>query len=98
MAQAEQQEGHGEGEEQREEGDGGAERAEKQDEGEDEPAHEIETHGVEEVRLVAALSKALLDAKAARGEDDGEGDPETTVRGESSSTESVTDSHFPGYR
>lgn len=58
--------------------------------------HQEKTHGVIEFgRIVACLAESLANLEPTGGQDDSEGDPETTVGGESSSTESVTDSHFP---
>lgn len=91
-----QQEGHVQEEEQQEEGNGRAEGAEEQDGGEDEPAHQEQTHRVIEEVGTAIRLERTHNLKAARSQDDSESDPETTVRGQSSGTESVTDSHFPG--
>ena len=94
IADAEEEEGEVKGEEEGEEGDGGAQGAEQEDEGEDEPAHQVQAEGVEEGSF-AELDERRLDLKAAGGEDDGEGDPETSVGGECGGTESVADGHFP---
>lgn len=58
--------------------------------------HQEKTHGVIEFgSITACLAESLTDLEPTGGQDDSEGDPETTVGGESSSTKSVTDSHFP---
>jgi len=96
VADEQEQEGEIEGEEEQEEGDSGTQRADQQDGGEDEPAREEEAKGVVEVvgvrggRLVCCYN-----AEAAGGEHDADGDPETTVGGESSGTKGVSYSHFP---
>jgi hypothetical protein len=94
VSDTQQQESHVEREEEEKEGDGGSERAEKQQEGEDEPAHEEETEGVEECGF-AALHECRFDLEASGGQDDGEGEPETSVGGEGGGTEGVTYGHFP---
>lgn len=93
MSDSKEEEGEIEGEEEQEEGDGGAESADQEDGGEDEPAGKVETNGVVEVVLVLVR---IADGEAAGGQDDGEGEPETTVGGESSGTKGVADGHFPG--
>lgn len=98
VADTQQQEGQIQEEEQQEEGNGRAEGAEEQDGGEDEPAHEEQTHRVIEEVTTAILLERGHNLEAARSQDDSESDPETTVRGQSSGTESVSDSHFPGER
>lgn len=92
MSDSEEEEGEIESEEQQEEGDGGAERADQKDGGEDEPAGEVEANGVVEVVLVLV---GVSDGEAAGGQDDGEGEPEAAVGGESSGTKGVADGHFP---
>jgi hypothetical protein len=58
--------------------------------------HQEKTHGVIELgRIRAGLAESFANLEPTGGQDDSERDPETTVGGESSSTESVTDSHFP---
>lgn len=58
--------------------------------------HQEKTHGVIEFgRITACLAESLANLEPTGGQDDSEGDPETTVGGESSGTKSVTDSHFP---
>lgn len=58
--------------------------------------HQEKTHGVIEFgSITACLAESLTNLEPTGGQDDSEGDPETTVGGESSSTKSVTDSHFP---
>lgn len=94
ISEAEEEEGHVESEEEDEEGDCGTQRAEQEKEGEDEPAHEEETEDVVEGVCLAAVCG--YDVESARGEDDGEGDPETTVGRKGCGTESVADRHFPG--
>ena len=81
-------------EKQREEGDGRAKRAEDQQEGEDEPANQVETKFIGKFVLTDTL-KGLLDLETARSQDDGKGDPEAAVGRQCSGTESVAHSHFP---
>lgn len=92
-----QQEGQVEEEEQQEEGHGGTESAEQQDGGEDEPAHQVQTERVVVHRGLATsfLFQRRHDFKATGGQDNRERQPETSVRRQGSSTESVTNSHFP---
>ena len=58
--------------------------------------HEVETERVVEAVGVTFGLQTTHDVEATWCEDDAEGDPETAVRGQSSSTKGVTDSHFPG--
>jgi hypothetical protein len=95
VANTQQQEGQVEEEEQQEEGNGRAEGAEEQDGGEDEPAHQEQTHRIIEEVGTAIRLERRHDLEAARSQDDSESDPETTIRRQSSGTESVSDSHFP---
>ena len=53
--------------------------------------HQIETKDIVELSTLVSAGNF----EAAGSEDDGSADPETTVRRKSSSTESVSDSHFP---
>lgn len=97
VADTEQEEGEIEEEEQQEESHSGSQGAEQQDGGEDEPAHQEQTEGIVKhggATLVGS-DKSRLDVEATGGQDNSEGDPETTIRGQSSGTKSVTDSHFP---
>lgn len=97
VTDTEQQEGDIEEEEQEEESHGGSQGAEQQDGGEDEPAHEEKTEGVLEHGGLATVGfdESFLDVETTGGQDNGEGDPETTIGGQSSGTKGVTDSHFP---
>lgn len=52
--------------------------------------HQEQTHRGQELVL-----QGRLDLEPTGGQDDSEGEPETTIRRQSSSTESVSDSHFP---
>jgi hypothetical protein len=90
MAETEHEEGQVEGEEEKEEGDGGLHGAEEKQEGEDEPAHEVESENVLQLRG----SVGFRNAKGT-SVDDGPRDPETTVGGESSGGKGVAASHFP---
>jgi hypothetical protein len=81
----EEEEGDVEEEEEREEGEGRLKSADKADEGEDEPSNEEESDGV-----VGLGGGGVISEKAeVTGFDQRPGDPETTVRGQSSSTKSV---------
>jgi hypothetical protein len=61
--------------------------------------HQEETHGVIEFGgVIRGCAKRLFDLESTGGQDDSESEPETTVRGQSSGTESVTNSHFPRTR
>jgi hypothetical protein len=71
VANAEEQEGHVECEEEEEEGDGGAERADEKEEREDEPSHQVQAEGVEEGGF-ADINEGGFDLEAAWCEDDGE--------------------------
>ena len=85
-----------EGKEQQEECHSRAQGTDQQDEGENEPADQVKPERVEEWRFIAgAESKSLLDLESARCENDSERKPEATIRGQSCSTESVSDGHFP---
>lgn len=69
---------------------------EKRNRGHKKTHHQEKTHGVIELgRIIAGLAESLTNLEPTGGQDDSEREPETTVGGESSSTESVTDSHFP---
>ena len=58
--------------------------------------HQEKTHGVIELgRITAGLAESITNLEPTGGQDDSERDPKTTVGGESSSTKSVADSHFP---
>lgn len=59
--------------------------------------HQEQTEGIVEHggSAVVSLDNSRLDVETTGGQDDSEGDPETTIRGQSSGTKSVTDSHFP---
>lgn len=57
--------------------------------------HQEETEGVIELGSVTTGAESLLDLETTGSQDNGERQPETTVGRESSSTESVTNSHFP---
>lgn len=59
--------------------------------------HQEETHGVvEHIKFAVVRSlKLALNIKPARSQDDSKGNPETTVRRQSSSTKGVANSHFP---
>lgn len=92
VRQGQAEEGDVEGEEEGEEGNGRAHGAEEEDKGEDEPAHEVEAESVVKCSTVTTVS--LLDLEEG-SLDAGPRDPETTVRRESSSRESVARSHFP---
>lgn len=95
VGNTQQQEGQVQEEEQQEESNGRAEGAEQQDGGEDEPAHQEQTHGVIEEVGTTILLERRHDFEAARSQDNSEGNPETTIRGQSSGTKGVTDGHFP---
>lgn len=89
-----EQESEVKSEEKQEECDGRSERAHQQDEGEDEPAHQEESESVvESSRGTATVGRD--DVEATGSQDDREGNPETTVGGESSSTESVAAGNLP---
>lgn len=90
-----QHERHIEAEEQGEEGDGGAQRTDQEEEGEDEPAYEVQTELVGE-GVGARGREGFFDLETARGQDDGEGDPEAAVGGEGGGAEGVAHGHFPG--
>lgn len=79
VSNTQHQEGNVEGEEEREEGHSGAEGTDEEESREDEPAEEVETEGVEE-EIGSVCLKILLDVEAAGGEDDGERQPEASVR------------------
>lgn len=103
------------GEEEEEEGDGGLQGADKEEEGEDEPAlkisqvrgeikldvyrsvtyHQIKSERVEQGFGVLSGLDGFFNLEPSRSENDGEGDPETTVGGQSGSTKGVANSHFP---
>ena len=57
--------------------------------------HEIQSHRVVEHAGTAGSLDRFGDLEPTGGQDDGERDPETAVRGQSSGTEGVSDSHFP---
>lgn len=58
--------------------------------------HEEQAERVSEHGQIAVLAhQGFLDLEATRGEDNADRDPETTVRGQSSGTKSVANSHFP---
>lgn len=95
VANTQQQEGDVQEEEQQEEGNGRAEGAEQQDGGEDEPAHQEQTHRVIEEVGTTVLLERRHNFEATGSQNNSEGNPETTVRGQSSGTKSVSDSHFP---
>lgn len=94
VSNAEKQEGQIKSKEEREEGHRRFQRADEEQEREDEPSHQVEAEGVKE-RAFSKRYKIALNVEASWSEDDGEGEPEATVRRESSGTESVSDSHFP---
>jgi hypothetical protein len=88
VSDGEKHECHVEGEEQQEEGDRRAERTNQQYEGEDEPAHEEEPKCICEVvrACTSRLSGCRIsrcigghNIETTRCEDNGEGNPETTV-------------------
>lgn len=93
MTDGQEQESEIQGEEEQEEGDGRAERADQENGGEDEPASKVESNGVVEVVLVGV---SVTNGESTGGQDDGERDPESTVRGERGGTKGVADGHFPG--
>lgn len=95
VTDTEQEEGQVQEEEKQEEGHGGTEGAEEQDGGEDEPAHQVETERVVVHGFSTFLGQGLHDFKATGSQDDRERQPETSVGGQCSSTERVTNSHFP---
>lgn len=82
-------------EEEQEEGHGRAEGADEQQEGEDEPGHEVESEGVEE-RIGRFCLERFHDFETTGGQNDGSADPETAVRGERGGTKGVAESNFPG--
>lgn len=94
VADTQQQESQVQEEEQQEEGNGRSQSAEEQDGREDEPAHQVQTERVVPHRL-AFRGQSLHDFEPTGGEHDRERQPEPSVRRQSSSTESVTNSHFP---
>jgi hypothetical protein len=81
-------------EEEQKEGNGRAKGADQQQEGEDEPCHEIESERVEEWLWRFCL-QCRRDLEAIGCQNDNCADPETTVRRESSGTEGVSESNFP---
>lgn len=91
VADREEEEGHVEEEEEQEEGDGRAQGADQQDGGEDKPSGQEETDSVLKVSCLVCCSNL----EATWSVDDGVREPETTVRGQSSSTKGVTDGHLP---
>lgn len=95
VSNSQEEEGHVESEEQQEEGDGRAECAEEEESGEDEPSSEEESNSMVKIVVRVLLGVSSGDGEATWGVDDGVRDPETSVRRESSSTESVSDGHFP---
>lgn len=94
VTDTEHEEGQVKGEEEEEEGDGGAESADQEEEGEDEPSHEVETKGVGESGWRGCFQGGD-NLETTWSKNDGDTDPETTVRAQSSSTKGVTNSHFP---
>jgi hypothetical protein len=90
-----QQEGQVQEQEEAEEGDSGPQGAEQQDGGEDEPAQQVQSHRVVEHGGATGGFNRRLDLEPTGGQDNGERDPETSVGGQSSGTEGVSDSHFP---
>jgi hypothetical protein len=58
--------------------------------------HQVQTERVVPHSHTSLLSQGGLDLESTGGQDNGERQPETTVGRKSSSTESVTNSHFPG--
>lgn len=56
--------------------------------------HQEQTEGIVEFGGVCG-QQFVFDLKSTGGQNNGEGEPEATVRGQSSCTKSVTDSHFP---
>lgn len=94
VSESEHQECHVEGEEEQEEGHGGSQGADEHEEGEDEPAHEVDAERVEEGRGRFGF-ECLHDLESTGGQNDGGTDPEATVRRKSSCTEGVTGSDFP---
>lgn len=96
VTNTEEEEGQIQEEEEEEECDSRAERANEQDEGKDEPAHQEQTERIGEVVDASSItSVGSLDVEATRSQNNGESNPETTVGGESSGTKSVSNSHFP---
>lgn len=57
--------------------------------------HEEESECVVESGDALVAQICFFDLKTAWGEDDGEGEPEAAVRGESGSAEGVANGHFP---
>ena len=94
IADPEQQKRQIQREEEGEEGHGGAEGADQQDEGEDEPAHQIEAEFVHE-RVGVRRRQRVFDLKPAGGQDYAKGDPEAAVGGEGRGAEGVAYGHFP---
>jgi hypothetical protein len=95
VANGQKQEGEIQEEKEQEEGNGRSKGADQQDGREDPPANKEETEDTEEG--VAAFSRVSgTNLKSTRGQDDSEGDPESTVRRESCSTKGISNRHFPG--
>ena len=61
----------------------------------DQAYQQVQSHRVVKHGGATGGFNRRLDLEPTGGQDDSESEPETTVGGESSSTESVTDSHFP---
>ena len=80
------------GEKQEEKSDCGLQGAQDHNKGEDEPTTQEETENTISFTPVRTVSSKEVEV---RGKNDGVGDPETTVRRESSSTEGVASRHFP---
>ena len=78
ITDAEHEEGQVKGKEEGEECNGRAERANEQERCENEPTHQIQAKRVEESSL-ADFGETGLDGETTGGEDDGEGQPETSV-------------------
>jgi len=91
LGNTEEQEGDPEEEEDGAEGDGRLVGGDEHDEGEGEPGHQVDAEGVVELACIS------VGGEDTRGwpEDEGEGDPESTVRRESSCTEGVTSRELP---
>ena len=104
LAASQHKEGDIQSKEKQEEHDGGAQRAEKQDGGEDEPAGKEDADsrsahlGVDSLGCFGSIGSVLAKDVPGRSKKNGIGDPEATERRESSSTEGVANSHFPGDR
>ena len=96
IADAEQQKGHVEREEQQEEGNRRSQGRKKHKESEYEPSHQEQAERVEELGAFSA-SQLLDDLESAGSENDAKGNPEASVGRERGSTERIADGHLPGF-